>query len=135
MIPRGLRNNNPFNIRLNIHNKWLGAIPGEDPLFVTFESLDYGIRAWCVLIKNYVKRHHCSTICSIVNRFAPPSENNTLQYIRFVNKYVGNCRVDPSSPDFLFRLGYAMWIVENGVEPNHSVLLSGINFYFKTVTI
>ena len=43
-VARGIRNNNPGNIRLGIN--WLGrVVPGKDLSFVEFKSMPYGVRA------------------------------------------------------------------------------------------
>ena len=39
--------------------------------------------------RTYREKHQCDTIASIVTRFAPPSENNTLNYIRYCVEKVG----------------------------------------------
>lgn len=135
-VPRGVRNNNPFNIRFSPTNDWKGKITENksDDMFEEFSSLEYGVRAWCILIKTYVKKHHCSTLRSIVYRFAPVSENDTLSYYKYVKEAVGSLAVDPFSNVFLFRLACSMWYVENGVIPTHhqaSQISLGINIYLK----
>ena len=42
-LTRGLRNNNPLNIRKG--NDWQGETKGSDPSFETFQSMAYGYRA------------------------------------------------------------------------------------------
>jgi len=43
-VARGIRNNNPGNIRIGIN--WLGrVIPGKDVSFVEFRTMPYGVRA------------------------------------------------------------------------------------------
>lgn len=76
-----LETNNPFNIRYNKDNDWQGAV-GLCHDFVKFETIEFGIRAGLVLLKNYIKRG--LTIRQIVERYAPPSENDTASYISFV---------------------------------------------------
>ena len=48
MKPRGLRNNNPLNIRHSADN-FQGEIKGDDKSFKTFSSMPYGYRAGFVL--------------------------------------------------------------------------------------
>lgn len=71
-------------------------------------------------LQNYRKRHGCETIGDFIRRWAPPSENNTTDYIRFVcNKmgvppaYVPN--VEDKATMCLF--AYAISYYENGVVP------------------
>lgn len=84
-IPRGIRNNNPLNIRIG--NKWLGEVPcPTDNQFEQFTRMEYGVRAGFLLIKRYIERYHLNTITLIVSRWAPPSENKTSAYIASVEK-------------------------------------------------
>lgn len=87
-IPRGIRNNNPLNIRIG--NKWLGEVPcPTDTQFEQFTKMEYGVRAGFLLIKRYIERYHLNTIFLIVSRWAPPSENETDVYIASVEKLSG----------------------------------------------
>lgn len=89
-MTRGLRNNNPLNIRHSA-NKWQGmAAQQTDRAFVQFTARKYGYRAAFVLIRNYIARHHANTIGKIIARWAPSSDgNNTQAYINFVSKTSG----------------------------------------------
>lgn len=85
MSARGLRNNNPGNIRLSATTRWQGELrPSRDRSFCQFESMAYGYRALIKLLQNYRKVHGCRTITDFINRWAPPVENNTSGYIRRV---------------------------------------------------
>lgn len=87
-IPRGIRNNNPLNIRIG--NNWLGEVEcPTDNQFEQFTWMEYGIRAGFLLIKRYIERYHLNTIKLIVSRWAPPSENKTNAYIASVEKLSG----------------------------------------------
>lgn len=100
MLARGLRNNNPGNIRLST-TQWQGQVPGEDTAFVTFETMAHGIRALVVLLQTYFNKHRLDTVRKIISRWAPPSENDTDAYIAAVCK-PGN--LDPNqilTPDRL----------------------------------
>ena len=74
--------NNPLNIRFNPANKWQGQT-GNLKGFCTFRNQAYGFRAAYKIICNYIKNGY-STVRYIVSRWAPPTENNTENYIRFV---------------------------------------------------
>lgn len=88
MEPRGIRNNNPLNIRKG--NNWKGERQNQtDKSFEEFVSMEYGIRAGFVLLRNYItgysgKTTPFDTVRKIVRRWAPPSENATQKYIDFV---------------------------------------------------
>lgn len=88
MLPRGIRNNNPLNIRIG--NKWVGEVENPtDPDFEQFTSMLFGVRAGFVLIRRYIERYHLNTISEIVSRWAPSSENNTSNYIRVLVERTG----------------------------------------------
>ena len=93
MEPRGIRNNNPLNIRKG--NNWKGERhPQTDKSFEEFQTMEMGIRAGFKLLKNYItgyggKVRPYNTIEKIVRRWAPPTENATQRYIDFVAKDSG----------------------------------------------
>lgn len=82
-LPMGIVINNPFNIRYNPRNKWSGQL-GNYNGFCYFQNLFFGVRAGIRLLHNYVYYYGCNTLESIISRFAPDSENNTVEYIRYV---------------------------------------------------
>ena len=74
---RGIRNNNPGNIR-KTNIKWAGeVVPGTDSAFEQFKSMPYGIRAMLVDIIGKHKRG-LDTIQELINVWAPPFENCTI---------------------------------------------------------
>lgn len=91
--PRGIRNNNPLNIRKG--NNWLGEIsPQSDKEFEQFESMTMGVRAGLKILRNYITgydghRQPIDTIEGIITRWAPPSENDTRKYIDRVSALTG----------------------------------------------
>ena len=99
MEPRGIRNNNPLNIRKG--NNWKGERhPQKDKSFEEFETMTMGIRAGFKILKNYVTGYgghsvKFDTVDKIVRRWAPPTENATQKYIDFVAKEMG---ISPSQP-------------------------------------
>ena len=94
MTARGIRNNNPLNIDYSARNAWQGQ-KGSDGRFAQFESPEHGIRAAAKLIGNYGKLYGLNTVDGIINRWAPPVENQTKNYAKFVAKSMG---VDPKAP-------------------------------------
>lgn len=81
--PRGIRNNNPLNIRIG--NTWLGERSNPtDDAFEEFVSIEYGYRAAFCILRRYIRRYGKNTIKAIVSTWAPTSENNTQRYIDFV---------------------------------------------------
>ena len=84
MIPRGIRNNNPLNIRRGTNWKGLSKTQ-NDPSFCQFDSMTYGLRAGLIIIRTYMHRYNLNTIFEIVSRWAPPKENNTDAYVKSVS--------------------------------------------------
>lgn len=81
-LPRGIRNNNPLNIRLG--DNWQGLCKEQtDKAFCQFVSMEYGLRAAFIILFNYLKKK-VDTPDKIIKRWAPPSENKTESYIEFV---------------------------------------------------
>lgn len=118
--PRGIRNNNPGNIRLS-RVRWVGEAPDQpDPDFVTFSEPEYGLRAICRIILNYQVYDQCQTIRQIIDRWAPPNENNTGAYVDDVSTRCGvspDSPVDAHNPDVMTALLEAIVQHENGEQP------------------
>lgn len=85
---RGLRNNNPCNLKSSKNTKWDGQI-GSDGKFIIFESPEYGIRACAKNLKNYQHKNGLDTLRSMVYRMGPPHENDTKKYVRNLSNIVG----------------------------------------------
>jgi len=86
--PRGIRNNNPGNIRHG--DNWQGMSEIQsDIAFIQFDDPVYGIRAMTRIIRNYRARYGFVTVDQIISRWAPPVENNTQAYIESVADKLG----------------------------------------------
>jgi hypothetical protein len=85
--PRGIRNNNPLNIR-RTQSKWLGevdSLKGKcDNAFCQFSKLCYGYRAAGKLLQTYQTKYKLYVLDKIIGRWAPPCENNTRYYATVV---------------------------------------------------
>lgn len=114
--PRGIRNNNPLNIRYSSANQWEG-MKGSDGAFCVFESPEMGIRAAGVLLKNYINVHKCDSIIKIISRWAPDNENNTSSYIKFVSSESGISADKRITQDQIYKIIRPMIKMENGIQP------------------
>ena len=85
--PRGIRNNNPGNIKHG--DTWKGEIKSTDRTFEQFKDAEHGIRAIGVLLRTYNTKYNLDTVDGIISRWAPKSENQTQNYINFVSKQLG----------------------------------------------
>ena len=117
-VARGIRNNNPGNIRIGIN--WLGrVVPGKDLSFVEFKSMPYGVRA---LYIDLINKHKSGlrTIRDIIYKYAPPTENLTNAYIASVAqsmKLGANTIFAPTAKNFT-ALAKAIVKHENGKDAN-----------------
>lgn len=131
MEPRGIRNNNPLNIRKG--NNWKGERQNQtDKSFEEFVSMEYGIRAGFVLLRNYItgysgKTTPFDTVRKIVMRWAPPSENATQRYIDFVAKDMNvspDTKISFKDKKTMVSLVYAMIFVECGQRVDRCTICS-----------
>lgn len=120
IYPRGIRNNNPGNVRLG--DPWQGLCSlQQDKSFCQFSEAKYGIRCTGYIIRvSYFQRYALGTVRAIISRWAPTSENDTEAYIKSVST---KCGVDPDdsvnlrSDTMLTDLLAAVFQHENGSMP------------------
>lgn len=129
--PRGLRNCNPCNIRKSA-TKYMGEIiPSNDRAFKQFKSTAWGYRAVFVLLDSY-RRKGYDTVRKMINRWAPPCENDTESYIRTVCR-LSHCQadeaVDTGDRDTMVFIVSAMSRVENGVPADISDVIAGWDLF------
>ena len=117
-MTRGLRNNNPLNIRKN-NAEWQGlAEEQNDKAFFVFVAPEWGYRAALRTLQNYQRVHGLNTIREGIERWAPPCENDTEAYISFVCKKTGMpASAEPriSNKVVMCSIVAAMSWMENGV--------------------
>ena len=127
MLPRGLRNNNPLNIRIG--NTWLGErVHPADDEFEEFVSLAYGVRAAFVILRRYIRRYKLNTVRLIVERWAPRTENETEKYIQFVCKDTGlmpDTAIQYQDKDTMCKIVGAMAFIECGQRIEVSEIVKG----------
>ncbi len=126
MATRGIRNNNPGNIRVS-KDQWEG-MTGDDGAFVTFDSPESGVRALGKNLLSYGRQGYDS-IEKIINRWAPPNENDTKAYIDSVVAATGipaTQSLDLSNPDTLSALAQAISFHETGSRYNPEVYQKGV---------
>ena len=123
MLPRGIRNHNPLNIRRTAKDLWKGMAEAQnDRAFVQFKSLEWGWRAaFYLLTRTYYHKYRLYTIRGIVSKWAPSNENNTEAYISNVSRLTDIPPDEPlgiplEQPSRWMMVGAAMAIQENGME-------------------
>lgn len=128
-ISRGIRNNNPGNIRKS-KDAWIGLSDVQkDTEFFTFTTPVYGIRALARLLIVYHDKHGIDTVEGIIKRWAPHDgidsqgnsyNNHTDQYIKYVSDSVGVkpfTKIDIFEYETLNRLVRAIIFFENSAMP------------------
>lgn len=127
-MTRGLRNNNPGNLRLS-KDKWQGLRAVQtDKEFFQFETMAHGYRALIRTLQNYRKLHKCQTIADFISRYAPKIENNTAGYIQRVCRemQVPTTYVpDVNDKATMCNFAAAISQVENGVSAVMADVYSG----------
>lgn len=117
---RGLRNNNPLNIKEEQWNdiEWEGEHELDlDPTFEEFQTPLYGLRAGARILRTYANKHGRKTIGRIIERWAPTNENDTANYINFVVDYTGIPANRLLTRDEYPHVMAAMIHMENGEQP------------------
>jgi hypothetical protein len=101
-LPRGVRSNNPGNIEDDGKTPWQGLdSPRNDGRFLRFVSAPFGIRALARTLIVYQDKRRApdgsaiDTVREIINRWAPPTENDTGAYVSHVAARLG---VGPNDP-------------------------------------
>ena len=127
-LPRGLRNNNPGNIRRN-SDVFQGEKTSSDREFKQFKSMAYGYRAIFKILFNYYRNYKLDTIRKMITRWAPPEDNNhTEAYIKAVSDYAGIPADDPinvNDREQMIRIVAGMSKVENGRDAEMSDIITG----------
>jgi hypothetical protein len=116
------RTNNPGALFWDGSTNWQGmnsskTKPGQ---IIYFDSVDYGVRAQVMMLKNYYKMHGIDTLTGITNRAAPwgHGDNNPTVYARILASFLG-MDVDTkfnmdSNRNLLAAIGYFIHRVEAG---------------------
>ena len=127
-LPRGIRNKNPGNIKLG--TAWDGlAAEQTDPTFCIFDEAVMGIRALMRILLVYRFSHKKYTIEDIITRWAPPSENDTDAYIKFVCERMNFNPMDQldNSIEHYLPLVKSIIKMENGKQPySDEILVEGM---------
>ncbi len=132
-VPRGLRNNNAGNIRLS-KTRYLGeVVPSTDKAFKQFKTPAWGYRAIFVLLDSYSRKGFL-TLRQMISRYAPASENNTENYIRYVAQ---NAVVSPEAPldvndrNVMILVVAAISKMENGIAADMDDVVEGWELFIK----
>lgn len=126
-MSRGLRNNNPGNIR-HSKDKWQGMRAEQtDKDFVQFVSMEYGYRAMIKMLQSYKRKWGCNTIKDMIYRWCPDGDgnNNSALYVKMVCEDLqvpSTFEIDVNDAGLMTIFVGAMSKVENGVEADLNVI-------------
>jgi hypothetical protein len=133
VTPRGVRNGNPGNLRNVAGTVWQGQTGIDDAGFCVFDTPENGIRALARTLISYQVKHHLTTLGQMIDRWAPPVENDTDAYVNAVCKA---CSASPNNPytltpSRLATLAAAIIHQENGEQPYaDAVIEAGVDSAF-----
>ena len=119
--PRGIRNHNPGNVERTA-TQWRGMADDQssDDRFIVFEAPQWGVRAIGRILQTYHERHGLDTVEGVLDRWAPPFENDTRSYVQHVADTLGvgvREPLDMDDPLTVRRLVKAIIRHENGRQP------------------
>lgn len=126
---KGIRYNNYLNVRYSDDNDWVGEVGyNPDKEYEQFESPEYGVRAATKLIKTHYNRVN-NTLTKLINVWAPPNENHTNNYIKYLSKKLN---IDPNTQlnidnNSLVNLINEMTYFENGQYGDVNAIRKGVN--------
>lgn len=134
--PRGIRNNNPGNIRIGDDWEGLAVVENmtadqrEEQSFCVFSEPAYGIRAIGRILRTYQSKGYRS-VASMITRWAPESDNNPSDiYVRHVAGKLGvepEQEFDIAGGDYARRMVESIIEFENGVQPyRDDIVIDGI---------
>lgn len=136
-LPRGIRNNNPLNIRVGNH--WIGEVEKPtDKEFEQFTDIIWGLRAGFILLRRYIMLYGLKTVHDIISRWAPASENNTSNYIKLVSTSMGVGILDEllfEDEETMIRLVSAMCLVECGCTIDKEIIRKAYQYASSTFNI
>lgn len=117
-LPKGIRNNNPGNLR-DSGVPWIGLLPNSDNGFCVFDTPFHGIRALAKNLNSY-GRSGMHSPSAVIERWAPPSENDTDAYLKDVCQRTGfdpTQFIDLDNNATLRSMTMAIIWHENGQQP------------------
>ena len=140
--PRGIRNNNPGNIRIG--DNWQGLakhhekteFQREETEFCVFVAPRWGIRAMAMVLTTYQRKHGLNRVSNMIARWAPKNDGNDPDsYASFVARHMGiapDRSFDFTEYRFALPMVQAMIRLENNEQPYpistiaRGLLLAGI---------
>lgn len=117
-MARGVRNNNPGNLKGD--DDWQGKAGADKDGYLKFDSASDGLRAMAINLKNQQSKHDLATLDQIIEKYAPPDENDTEAYKKQAAEALGlkgDGPINLQDPRMLSALMTFMVKKENGTQP------------------
>lgn len=135
MSPRGIRNNNPLNIKIG--NDWQGERPiNTDGVFEQFETPEYGYRAAFIILRKYITKYNRNTIHKIIDSWAPDGEPYQSNYKKRVCDLASigvHDPIDYANKTLMVAIVQAMACVENGIPVDKHPIIKGYEMANQTL--
>jgi len=120
MLPRGIRNNNPGNLR-DMGSGWSGQVGRDEKGFCIFATANDGIRAMAQTAISYEIKHQIHTLAAFGDRWAPVSDNPGAKKGEYGARLAKQLGVSPTQQfsviQNLPKLCAAITVNENGYNP------------------
>ncbi len=128
VLSRGLRLNNPGNLRHHT-TKWKGEVcPSVDSEFKQFISEAHGYHALLQMVSDCITRYGCTTPRLVIARWAPSAGCPTVSYLDFVCQHTrmdADALLNPNDERQMCKLTAAMSHYENGFFPRMQAVIRG----------
>jgi hypothetical protein len=118
LTPRGIRNNNPGNIRWidDPVRRWRGMVSQDAAGYGVFDTAANGVRAIGGELRASMRRG-VNSVWGLISEWAPSTENDTVAYASDVAAELGVDLDEPLGADRVAELAAAIIKHENGTQP------------------
>lgn len=125
-LPRGIRNNNPLNIKIG--NDWQGERENTDGVFEEFQTMEYGLRAAFLILRKYINKYGRNTIRKIVQSWSPDGDRIESAYMSCVAKWcclLLDDEIKFEDKNTMCMIVQGMAYVENGRKIDWDIICKG----------
>lgn len=124
---RGLRNNNPGNIKYNANNQWQGQTGFDSDGFAIFDTMTDGVRALARILTNYGGQG-LDTVQEIITKWSTTDQAAYVANVAAALDVDPNDVLDMTNEDTITNLTNAIIKQENGFNPiSAAVIQTGVS--------
>lgn len=120
---RGLRNNNPGNIRYNAANQWQGQTGQDADGFCIFDTMVDGVRALARILWNYGAAG-LNTVQGIISKYSATDQAAYIANVSRALQVSPTDALDMTNADTITNLTNAIISQENGLNPLSAATIS-----------